>query len=63
MKEEIKQFSEIFTSRLGGFVSNMNTEGMGKYGLNEDELKAIFSETFYLLGKNHRELKKRAKVK
>ena len=62
MKKEIKNFGNSFVSKLGTLVKNMKAEGMGQYGLTEKEIRAVESETFYLLGRNHKNLKEEAKL-
>ena len=62
MTKEIKNFSEYFVKELGMFVKNMKVNGI-KTNLTKTELNAVITETFYLLGRNHKEWKVKAGIK
>jgi len=63
MRQEIKEYGEIFIEKLAGFIRNEKAEAIGGYGLTEKEYNAVITETFYLLGRKHKELKKKAGIK
>jgi len=61
-QKELKNFSEKFIKELGLFVENNKAEAIENYGINQAEFQAVVSKVFYLLGRNHKELTKKAKI-
>jgi len=59
MKKTILAFSNIFVSQLGEFVKKQK-ENAESIGITKEEFRAISSQTFALLGRNHKEFTKRA---
>ena len=61
MKTEVKNFSQYFVKQLGGFVGKMKKSGE-RAGLTKEEVNAVASEAFHLLGNHHEALKKKANI-
>jgi len=62
MKKIIREFSISFIKALDIFVKKQKTIArLNK--LNKDEVNAVITEAFYLLGRHHNKFKKRANLK
>ena len=62
MKKIIREFSTSFVEALGELVEKQKEEGKRK-GLDKNEINAVITEAFYLLGRHHNKFKKQANLK
>lgn len=59
--ENQKKFSGLFVKKLGELVKAETEEALKV--LSKNEIQAILSETFYLLGRAHKKLGEKADIK